>query len=364
MRAESFTRGLPRMRHWLHLLAAAAMLAACAAPEQPRQYSVPDDKGAAHTVEASAEEIRQLQELVSARRRLYRMGAPLLAANADLCRRHARPLLGFRAQNSYSFPEPLRNAAQVALRVGERLQVSDVLPGSGAEQAGIRPGDVLLKVGTQPFPGGEHADREAAALLLPLIEKQSSLQLTMLRGERELQLDVPLTRACAFNIEFGNSPNVNAYGDGYRILLTRGMLDAVRRDEELAYVIAREMAHNILGHAARMNQQATVGGIIDNLVQLRPDLSSMTGMAGLRPIAPEYDTAADKLSVYLLARAGYDLEPVVPFWKDLAERYPASVRNAYTALHPATARRLEALEDAVRDVDARRKDGRPLLPMP
>ncbi len=351
--------GLRLRRGWCVLVALAA-LAGCAGTG-PTPALAPDET---RTAQLSTAEIRKLQELVSARQRVYRMAAPLLVTNAELCRRHARPLLGFRARNSHSFPEQLRNAAQAMLGVGDRLQVSDVLPASGAERAGLRPGDALLKVEGLDFPEGEHADREAAALLIPLIAKRDALQITVQRNARELTLNVPLTQACAFNIEIGNSPNVNAYGDGHRILLTRGMLATVGSDEELAYVIAREMAHGILGHAARMNQDATAGGIIDNLVRLQPDLATMTGMAGLRPVVPEFDLAADKLSVYLLARAGYALEPVVPFWRDLAKRYPASVRNGYTALHPATERRLEALEQAVQDVQDRQKDGRPLLPAP
>jgi predicted Zn-dependent protease len=39
---------------------------------------------------------------------------------------------------------------------------------------------------------------------------------------------------------------MNAYADGARIMVTRGMIAATKGDDELAYVLARTMAHNIL----------------------------------------------------------------------------------------------------------------------
>lgn len=313
---------------------------------------------------ATAAQIETLRQLTSARDRLYRVAAPLLVNNAELCRNHARKLLGFRASNRYSYPAELVAAAHTVLQLNDRLRVNGVLAGSGAERAGIRSGDELLSVEDWEFPSGAKAEAEAAALLGPLVANRSSLKLTILREAQPTTLDIPLTEACAFNIEVGNTDLVNAYGDGYRVLITRGMLQAIRDDEELAYVVAKEMAHNVLGHAARHNQQATAGGIIDNLVRLQPDLRTMGGTAGLRPMAPEFDTAADRLSIYMLARAGYKLERVVPFWRRLAKQYPPSMQNAYNALHPAIDRRMASMEKAVRDIRKRRESGRPLIPAP
>lgn len=312
----------------------------------------------------SPAETQAMQATLALQNRLYRVAAPLMIGNTELCRSHARSLLGFRAKNRYSFAPGLADAAQAVLGVNERLRVTDVLPGSGAAKAGLMDGDILVSAEGKPFPTGPHAERDAATLLGPLMTDTGALRLTVLRGEQEVALQIPPTEACAFNVEVGNTDLVNAYGDGFRILLTRGMIAAVRDDQELAYVVAREMAHNMLGHPLRMNQQATAGGIIDNLARPRPDLSTMSGLSGLRPMPPSFDVAADRLSVYLLARAGYKLDGLVPFWRRMATTYPTSIPNAYSALHPATERRIATLEQAVRDVRARRAAGRPLRPAP
>jgi len=344
----------------LATLALAALLAACASP--PQDGSRPPAETASTVEHASAAEMQLLRTLVADQDRLYRVAAPLLVQNAPLCRSRARKLLGFVAKTRYSYSAHLAPAAQELLGLDERLRISAVLPGSAAVAAGVRPGDILVAAEGTAFPTGERAEQQAAELLAPLAGQRDKLSLTVLRGAQTLELEVPLTTACAFNIEVGQADLVNAYGDGYRVLVTRGMLRALHSDEELAYVLAKEIAHNVLGHAARQNQGATMGGIIDNLVQLEPDLSALSGSSGLRPVRPEFDTAADRLSVYLLARAGYDVSGVTGFWRRLAQEYPASIANGYTALHPETERRLEALDQAVQDVRARQAEGRPLAP--
>ncbi len=73
------------------------------------------------------------RRLISAPTSLRRLATPpLLINNADLCKTYARNLLGFTAQNKYSYPGIYADAAQAALGYGEQMQVSGVLPGSGA----------------------------------------------------------------------------------------------------------------------------------------------------------------------------------------------------------------------------------------
>jgi predicted Zn-dependent protease len=293
---------------------------------------------------------------------LYRVTAPLLVNNPQLCKNNARNLLGFTAKNKYSYSREFTNAAQYAFGLEERLQVMGVLAGSGAARAGVQRGDSLVAVQDQPMPQGENAERQAATLLAPLVTGRSSVKLTVMRAGSNLSMDVPLTYACAFGIELGNADIVNAYSDGHRVLVTRGMMAATGTDDELAYVLAKEMAHNALSHASRQKMNATAGGIIDNLVRIHPDMSTMAGTAGVRPMPAELDVIADKLSLYMLARAGYDIENAVPFWERFAAQYPASVSNGYTALHPNTAQRIAAMQKTVADIRSKKDANRDLLP--
>jgi beta-barrel assembly-enhancing protease len=352
----------------LLLLPAALLLAACATPvSSPDDSATPSQPArpaaaSAQPAPSSAAEQQALQAMVSMQDRLYRVAAPLLITNTDLCKKNARNLLGFTAKNRYSYSSEFANAAQRSLGLDDRLQVMGVLAGSGAAGAGVRHGDILLAVDDKTLPKGESAERDAASILAPMMSGRTSIALTVLREGSRVSLNVPLTYACAFGIELGNTENVVAYSDGHRVLVTRGMLNAARTDDELAFVLAKEMAHNALSHASKQRTSATVGGIIDNLTRIQPDVSTMSGMAGLRPMPQDLDAMADKLSLYMLARAGYNIDLVAPFWQRMASQYPATVLNGYTALHPSINYRVSAMEKTIKDIRSKQARKKPLLP--
>jgi hypothetical protein len=310
----------------------------------------------------SSAEQEALRTLVSLQDRLYRVAAPLLVNNTQLCKNNARNLLGFTAKNKYSYSANFVDAANATLGLDERLQVMGVLTGSGAAKAGVRRGDGLVMVEDKSIPQGENAEREAAAILAPLVTGRSSVKLVVLRNGSNQTLNVPLTHACAFGIELGNTDNVNAYADGYRMMVTRGMLNFTQSDEELAYVLGREMAHNILAHPQRQRMNATVGDIIDNLVRIHPDLSTMVGTGGIKAMPQDIDASADKLALYLAARAGYNVDNAARFWQQLANQYPATVLNGYTAIHPITPSRLSGMDKTIADIKSKKARKQPLLP--
>ncbi len=309
-------------------------------------------------------EVSALRDLISLQERLYRVGAPLLVKNTDLCRGNARNLLGFTAKNKHSYTREFINAATVALELDDRLQVMTVLAGSGASKAGIRRGDILTAVEDRPMPQGQGAERQASALLAPLVTGKSSVKLSLLRAgtDTPATVNVPLTHACAFGIELGQSDHVNSYADGHRVMLTRGMMNFARTDEELAYVLAKGMAHNALAHPQKLRVNGTVGGVIDNLVRMHPDMSMLSGTAGIKLMPVEMDAAADALALYMAARAGYGIDRAGGFWQRLASQYPATVLNGYNAIHSPIATRLPTINNAVEEIKSKQAHGRSLLP--
>ncbi|WP_230414481.1 M48 family metalloprotease [Collimonas silvisoli] len=303
----------------------------------------------------------ELKTLIGLQDRLYDVAAPLLVNNAVLCRNNARNLLGFTAKTKYSYTAEFIDAAS-ALGLSDQLQVTGVLTGSGAAKVGLQRGDLLVSIQDKPVPVGADAERQTAMLLGPLVNGRNSIKVTIARNGSNQTLNIPLTRACAFGIELGNTENVVSYADGRRVLISSGMMKFTKSDDELALVIAKEMAHNTLTHPARQRNTATMTGVIDNLIRLRPDSAALNGMAGVKPYPQQLDAAADKLSLYMVARAGYKIDDAAAFWQRLATSYPASVLNAYTAIHPGTDYRLSAIRQAVSDIQAKQATETALLP--
>ena len=348
--------------------AIALLLSACATQQGPTALPLPapGTEPAHPTVAKPAAPVTAEQEalkgLVVLQDRLDRVAAPLLINNPELCKRQARNLLGFTAKNKYSYSGEFADAAQQMFGLNERLQVISVVSGSGAARLGLKRGDSLLKVEDKPLPEGQNAERQAAVVLAPMVGKHSSIKLTIARNGNEQVLDIPLTRACGFRVELGNADNVNSYADGGRVVVTRGMMKFVQSDNELAYVIAKEMAHNALGHPAKLHINATSSEVIDNLIRVHPDTSALSGSSGIRAMPQEFDAAADTLSLYMIARGGYNVDGALSFWQRLATQYPASVLNGHTALHPATAYRFGVMDQILADVKAKQAANKPLLP--
>jgi Peptidase family M48 len=348
------------------LISTLLLLSACTSPPPPPPPQ-PDPITPEPVVTLTAPppedpQVEALRALASMQERIDQVAAPLLLHNHELCKNQARNLLGFNAKTQYSYSSEFVQTAQVLFNLGERLQITGVLNGSGAARAGLRKGDILIAAEGKTLPIGQNAERAAGAILAPLASSRANMKLTIQRDGKQQEITVPLTRACAFRIDLGNADNVNSYADGQRAMITRGMLNFTQSNHELAYVIAKEMAHNILGHAAKQRSNSIVAQQIDNLISARPDLSMLIGSAGIKPTPTDMDLAADYLSVYLLARAGYAIDQVPAFWQRLASYYPASVLNAHTAIHPGHTARVTALEKSVKEVRAKQKARLALLP--
>jgi hypothetical protein len=356
------------LRPALPALALALLISGCATPPPMQQGPVPQappaqpEEGAPRISARMAAAADTLTRMATLQERLYKVAAPLLINNAELCKDKARNLLGFTAKNRYSYPGEYNEAAHVAFGMDEHLQVTGVLGGSGAAHAGLRRGDRLLTADSKALPSGANASTLAGGVFGPLLAAHPSLAMGVERDGRDKQLTIPVTRACGFGIELGNADNINSYADGSRVMITRGMIGFVQNDDELAYLLAKGMAHNMLGHPGSQRNTGTITSIVDNLGAVKPDTSMLIGSGGIKAMPAELDAAADRLAVYLLARAGYNLDGIAPFWKRLSATYPASVLNGYVANHPATASRIAAIDKAVAEVKAKPGSRKSVMP--
>ncbi len=319
-------------------------------PPQP-SVQVPVPAATPAQPAAPVDKVSLLRTWAHQQSRLYQVAAPLLINNTELCPRHVRNLLGFTAKTRYSYTNEFAEAAQTALGLDEQLRVMNVLPGSAAEQAGLQKGDFLIAVEIEPLPTGPNAERDSAAIIGTELKGRSSVNLTVLRNGERAVLDISLTPACAMVIDLGNTDRASSFADGQRIMVTRGMIDFVQSDQELAYVLTKEIAHNILTQQPRRDMAA----FIDRLHTLTYD-SADVGITGEIPRhADDMDFQAKKLSLYLLARAGVGIDNVLDFWNRLATHHAADTGRVEPAYN-------EQLAETIGKIKVLQQLGAPLLP--
>lgn len=301
----------------------------------------------------------ELIRYVTSQEKLYRIAAPLLVKNAPLCKSATRNIMGFTAKNQYSYSSELAQTANKLFKLDDRLQVVSILEGGGAERAGIRRGDIFLKVQNQNIPTGINAETETAKLLSTLMSHSANLSISVERNKQVYNFNIPLTLACAFNLELGNSDVIHAFNDGRRILITRAMLEAFSSDAELAAIIAREIAHSALKHTASLQMTANAAQAIDGLIPVLRNNTSDAAIKDLKAMPTNLDQAADRVAIAMLVRAGYEAEQLPLTLKKLA-----AIKNneKYTAAHPLTSERLRLMQDIIAQIKQKPSAGKSSSP--
>ena len=229
--------------------------------------------------------------------RVQSVGWRLARANAPYCRRVA-PAIGLQLFDAAGFADP--TAVRAALELPGDIAVEAVAADSPAARAGLRPHLALRTVAGQPVaalpavPAGDYArlvglhDRVDSALLAT-----GSVALTDAAGGEIVVTGEPV---CVSKFEMTASGG-KAAADGRRVVIGRKLVEALppdplRGDELLAAALAHELAHNLLGHRARLDQSGRSWGKIK---------------------AIEHE--ADRLAPWLLANAGYDPHAAVRFFE-------------------------------------------------
>jgi hypothetical protein len=301
----------------------------------------------------------ELTRYVANQEKLYRIAAPLLVKNAPICKSATRNIMGFTAKNQYSYSSELAPTANKLFKLTDHLQVVSILEGGGAERAGIKRGDIFLKVQNQTIPTGINAEIETARLLSTLMSHSANLPISIERNKQVYNFNIPLTLACAFNLELGNSDVIHAFNDGRRILITRGMLQVLNTDAELAAIIAREIAHSALKHTASLQMTASAAQAIDGLIPVLRNNAGDAAIKDLKAMPSNLDQAADRVAIAMLVRAGYEAEQL-----PLSLQKLAAIKNneKYTVAHPLTNERLKLMQEVIVQVKQKPSVGKSSAP--
>ena len=353
-----------RIKHLFPLIAL-ILLASCASP-QTRTPTV--DKQDAQT------EARKQQELVMEawmddNRRLQAVSSKILISGAELCGEQTGPYFGIDVWTKYGLPKGWEDAAQSRFNLGDELQLSMVAPGSPAEIAGLQVGDVVLGLNGQSIPGGREAKKRFGELLKVVSTDGLPVYFSIRRDSQEQQIPVSPVTACDFRVELSDEEQKNAYADGKKIVINKGMMDFFKSDEEIALVVSHELAHNSMKHIDSQKTNAIVGGAIGLLLDIAAavggvntsgDFSRIGSNLGGGAYSIEFEEEADYVGLYFMALAGYDIDNAANFWRRMATANPKAI--TIKTSHPTSPERFLAIESTVMEIKDKSESGQPLKP--
>ncbi len=160
-----------------------------------------------------------------------------------------------------------------------------------------------------------------------------------------------------------DSDLINAFAvPGGFVFVTRGLLEAVNEESELAMVLGHEIGHVAALHGVQMIQKEmgqnalTVLGTIGAALTVGPeamlmvantaDLFSSLYMLGY---SRERELEADNLGLQYMLRAGYDPQGALRFLKKLEamDEKDAKGWDLYFRTHPSTKQRIEIIESMI-----------------
>ncbi len=328
-----------------------SLLMGCAAPVTQRTAI---DSNARAREEQIQRELAA-KALAEAQFRVLTVGWAVLRGAAQDCGDRVRPSLGFTALSRERLPADSRKLLSEALGIDDKLRVFVVSKGSSAEASGMKVGDVIVTA-IAPSPPGE--SREAARQRL-----NGPLPVGVLRDNQQVIFTVSPQLLCDYSLKVVPGSQVNAFADGEQIVLTSGMVRFAASDRELALVIGHELGHNTMGHLSKKKSNMAVGAIFDILAAAyRVNTHSVFANLGATAYSQDFESEADYVGLYYLARAGYDPTGAASFWRRMAAENPGSINTNHAASHPATAERFLAIEQASVEVTGKQTNGSPLMP--
>lgn len=236
-----------------------------------------------------------IRQLGAQQLRLATIGYRLGAANSHACiNPHAQTGLVLHDLTQYSLQ--VRRAVSAAFSLHDGIGILEVVPGSAGEQAGLRVDDEIVAVNGKSVEAPEsvanarQSYRRMGAFLdgLAASLRAGSVDLLVRRQGQLLHARLNGQPACGGDAFLIDSSNLNAWSDGTKVFVTSAMMGLASDDDQLAFVVAHEMAHNILGQSSHQDARGLLG---------------LFGFGAAK--ARREETYADELAVPLISAGGY-----------------------------------------------------------
>lgn len=268
-------------------------------------------------------------------------------------------------QNLLRGSQPAQAAPQPASPAGlSGSLLNSLVPGAGAQAARPGAGDLvqLLSQSLEQIdePKEIQIGRQLAAMLLgskPLYPDMATQRYVNQLGRwislQSSRPDLPWTFAVL------DDPGFNAFATpGGYVFVTKGLLERVADESELAGILAHEITHVTAKHHLIAMNKAARSGLLTQVIssQLKNDLGGMVSSQLLalgrniytKGLDQDDELDADRTGVALAARAGFDPYGLVAVLQQLRTAAPDDVLFALSlSTHPPAQLRLNQLELAM-----------------
>ena len=300
--------------------------------------------------------------IIERTQKLADLSWPILVNNLEMCDDFVRHRTGLWLSRESSILTNLSWISDDEQTIGEEPVVWGVAAESPSAKAGFEVGDRVLAIDSKLVKSSADARRLLARATKEFSnERTHPIQFLIQRDDERKRIDVQPVLACRSEISLAGGTRINALATGRHIRIYNGIFTFTETDEELQYVIAHELAHNISKHLIYARARGAFGVVFD-LFALRWNVWTNGGFSRLsvRAFTKPYEVEADYLALYLLANAGIDSTGVENLWRRLATEDIS--RIGWILTHPSTPERFIQLRKTREEIEAKQQRNEKLLP--
>ncbi len=269
-----------------------------------------------------------INEMISASKTLHQISWPILKENIDICNNKDSYSLGVLFATEQDLPK--RDSIYFRLLLNRNIKpyylkkyatvsfpvVISVAKNSPAYKATLAENDVILEINKQNVSNFRKKLKESLA-------QSPATHFTILRNDKIIEKSIQGIKACNYNVQAIPAPSPNAYADGEKVFVTLAAIKLARTEDELAFLIGHELAHNIFHYNYKKGTEANSLAI--NYLDM-PRLKNLNSFFLFSTHSKE--TEADLKGVEIAFKAGYSLENVNDYWRRLSVFNPNLISSS------------------------------------
>ena len=148
---------------------------------------------------------------------------------------------------------------------------------------------------------------------------------------------------------------------GGKVVVYTGILSVAKNDSQLATVMSHEIAHALARHGAeRMSSGMLAQGVqvLGNIIigSQAPEYTNTFNVAYgagaqygvLLPYGRLQESEADEIGIYLMHKAGYDLNEALKFWQNMSDGKNESIE--FFSTHPNSSTRIANISRVIKEI--------------
>ena len=328
--SNPFARSNQIMKNYLILLFPFLLIAitSCTNKVAYQSYELPQVSKKDEKEEIFLQKKILIYEMISASKVLHQISWPILKKNIDICNNEGPYSLGALFAAEQDLPKIDSKYFKLLLnknikpfylkkyRVESFPVVVSVAKDSPAYKSNLLEKDIILEINKKKVSSFRKKLKKS-------LESSSVVNLTILRNNKVINKQIQGIKACNYNVQAIPAASPNAYADGEKVFITLAAIKLARTEDELAFLIGHELAHNIYHYNYKKGTEANSLAI--NYLDM-PKLKDLNSFFLFSTQSKE--TEADLKGVEIAFKAGYALENVNDYWRRLSVFNPSLISSS------------------------------------